>query len=481
MNVKKIFEKNLTKYKQMSPVAKASIALVFVKFLQKGISMISGPIFTRIMPMDEYGIVSTFVSWQSVLYIVFTLNMAAGVFNNGMMEFKDDRDGFSYSIMCLANFVTVCWVSIYCLFYQWLQPIVDMDILLMVILFLYCFVTPAYNYWIGRERYVFRYKASCTVMALVTLISTGLGIIIVLMLPDDLKAEGKIIATEIPAIAVGAFFTIKLIIENRKKKITKYWKYAFCFNAPLLVHYLSMYVLSSSDRIMITRLVGSSDTAIYNVAYTVASIILIFEQSVDASYAPWVYQKMENNEYKSIDKRGQQIVIFFGGATLLCALFAPEIIGILAPESYSSGVYVVPAVATSVFFTTLYSLFMRIELYCKKTLIITIATVLAALINIVLNFIFIPIFGFVAAGYTTLISYVFLSVFHGFNLYRIGLGKVYNMRNIIILSIGVLLATLLINVFYGYTLIRYFCIAVLVVIAAINRKKIMSLLKKPQK
>ncbi|MDD6644499.1 MAG: polysaccharide biosynthesis C-terminal domain-containing protein [Oscillospiraceae bacterium] len=481
MNIKKVLQKNLTKYKQMSPVAKASIALVFVKFLQKGISMISGPIFTRIMPMDEYGIVSTFASWQSVLYIVFTLNMSAGVFNNGMVDFKDDRDGFSYSIMGLAHFVTFCWTAIYFLFYQWLQPIVDMSLVLMIILFLYCFVTPAYNYWIGRERFVFRYKAPCTVMSLVTVFSTLLGIIIVLMLADDLKAEGKIIATEIPAIAVGAFFTVKLFLNNRHKKITKYWKYAFCFNAPLLVHYLSMYVLSSSDRIMITKLVGAGDTAIYNVAYTVASIILIFEQSIDASYAPWVYQKMEKEEYKSIDKRGQQILMLFGGATLLCALFAPEIMSVLAPKSYYSGVYVVPAVAASVFFTTLYSLFMRVELYCKKTTIITIATVMSALINIVLNYILIPKFGFVAAGYTTLISYVFLSVFHGFNLYRIGLGKIYNMRNIIFLSLAVLLVTLLINLVYDYTLIRYFFISVLVVVAVIKRKNIMSLLKKPQK
>ena len=83
----------------MSSAAKASIALIVVKFFQKGLSMITGPIFTRIMPMSQYGIISTFTSWQSILYIVATLNLSQGVFNNGMLDFKKDRSVFCFCLI----------------------------------------------------------------------------------------------------------------------------------------------------------------------------------------------------------------------------------------------------------------------------------------------------------------------------------------------------------------------------------------------
>lgn len=52
-----------------------------------------------------------------------------------------------------------------------------------------------------------------------------------------------------------------------------------------------------------------------------------------------------------------------------------------------------------------YSLYVNIEHYYKKTPYITVNTIIAAASNIVLNFIFIPRYGYIAAAYTTLASY----------------------------------------------------------------------------
>lgn len=59
---------------------------------------------------------------------------------------------------------------------------------------------------------------------------------------------------------------------------------------------------------------------------------------------------------------------------------------------------------------------MRVELYYKETGFATIATTIAAVLNIILNFIFINIFGFVAAGYTTMTCYAVLALFHYINV-----------------------------------------------------------------
>ena len=294
----------MNKWRQLSPVKKASLSLIFAKFFQKGLSMISGPIFTRIMPQSEYGVISTFTSWQSVLYIVATLNMASGVFNNGMVDFKDDRDGFVGSIMSLANICTLTCFVIYLLFKRGIDDILGIPPILTYTMIAYFFVTPAYNYWMGRKRFEYSYVSVTVITIVSSILSTMLAIVAVLAVADNSKAIAKVMATEIVSIGIGIFFTILTLIKARGKNKFRYWKYALTISIPLVPHYLSMYILSSSDRIMISKLINTSATAIYNVASTVASIMLIFWNAVDASYAPWIYQKMDEKKYSTIASRG---------------------------------------------------------------------------------------------------------------------------------------------------------------------------------
>ena len=273
------------KWGSMSLAAKASIALIIANFFQKGLSMVTGPIFTRIMPIEEYGIISTFLSWQNVLFIVATLNMAQGVFNNGMLDFKEDRDVFCFSIQSLANFSTLLFLIVFLVFNNFFIEIIDMNMYLLVLMFLYFIFVPAYNFWIARKRYEFKYKFSTSMMIVSSSLSTIFAIIFVLIVPDELKANARLTATEGVMIFIGIIMYIYLMVKAKCKINFKYWKYALKYNLPLIPHYLSMYVLASSDRIMISKIVGTGATAIYNVSYTVASILLIFWNSWQSNFA----------------------------------------------------------------------------------------------------------------------------------------------------------------------------------------------------
>lgn len=477
MEIRKQIKKWIKKWQTMSPVAKTSFILIIAKFFQKGLAMISSPIFTRIMPRAEYGVISTFASWQSVLYIIATLNMSQGVFNNGMLEYKDDRDSFTFSILVLANACTAVYTGVYIIFYQWIVPILELPDILIWIMLLYFFVTPAYNYWLGRNRFEYKYKSILIITIMTSLFSTGGAIVMVLLAADDQKAIAKIVSTESVAIIVGFIFYLYIIYHARGRVQLSYWKYALSINLPLIPHYLSMYILSSSDRIMITKLVDTSATAIYNVAYTVAAVLLIFWNAVDAAYAPWIYQKMEEKDYQALHKRGQEVIVLFAGCTVFITLFAPEIIRLLGPEEYYEGVYVIPSVAAGVFFTAVFSLYMRVELYLKKSSTIMLATVAAALINLILNYICIPGFGYVAAGYTTLVCYILLALFHAVNLKRLGYGMVYNNKTIGVISGALCTVIISLSLLYAYTVIRYILMAVLLVIGIKNRGRLRRLIK----
>lgn len=304
-----------------------------------------------------------------------------------------------------------------------------------------------------------------------------LAIVAVLAVADNSKAIAKVMATEIVSIGIGIFFTILTLIKARGKNKFRYWKYALTISIPLVPHYLSMYILSSSDRIMISKLINTSATAIYNVASTVASIMLIFWNAVDASYAPWIYQKMGEKKYSTIASRGNQVLSVFAGMTILSTLFAPEIMRILAPANYYEGIYIIPAVAAATFFTACSSLYIRVELFLKKSGTVMLGSCMAALLNIVLNYLCIKRFGYMAAGYTTMICYLALAVFHGANLKRLNY-NVYNNRFVMIISIIVIICVAIVSLLYRFTAVRYLLILTLILFAAIKRDTIIGVMRK---
>lgn len=460
-----MFKKLLTKFHTASPAVKASMAMLFANIILKGFSFLSGPIFTRLMPTEQYGLVSTFTSWQSLLSVFFTLNLSQGVYNNGMLDYKDHRNEFQFSLYAITSIITISLFIVFCCFTDQIVLILELPVQYIVIMFIYFLFIPAYQFWVGRQRYEYKYKALVCITISIAFFSLGFGIIAVLLSDVSNVAMTRIITMEGVNIVVGIFFSILLAVRAKFKIRLEYCKYALKFNIPLIPHYLSMYVLSSSDRIMISRMVNHTATAIYSVAYTVASVISIVWQSIESSLSPWIYEKLSTNNKQSVRSLTTKSIMLFAFLCLFCTLFAPEIMTILAPKEYSLGIYVIPPVAAGVYFTAIYSLYMRIELFYKQTNFAAVATGVAALSNIILNYVCITIFGFVAAAYTTLTCYGMLSLLHYINIKKKGYSDIFNNKMILSISFVVIILSAAISLLYSCSIIRYFVICVIIISA----------------
>jgi len=112
----------------------------------------------------------------------------------------------------------------------------------------------------------------------------------------------------------------------------------------------------------------------------------------------------------------------------------------------------------------------------EKTKMVAIITVGAAVLNIVLNYIFIPRFGYVSAGYTTLISNIVMAVFHMiYSRYLsknvMGYVKTFYWKHLLGLSAGMFVITVLVSLFYDKLLFRYCIIFIGFIITVMNRQK----------
>lgn len=72
-----------------------------------------GSFFTRILTAEQYGQYSLYQSWLSIISIFATLNLSSGVFNNGMLKYKEERTKYISSMQGLSTIVSLLVIGVY--------------------------------------------------------------------------------------------------------------------------------------------------------------------------------------------------------------------------------------------------------------------------------------------------------------------------------------------------------------------------------
>lgn len=453
--------------------AKASLALLFANIVSKGIAYITTPLYTRLLTPDDYGQTAVFLTWLQVFGIVAMFCLSYGVFNNGMIDHKKDRDGYSLSMLVLSNIITVAFCAVLLTVYPAVKDVIGLDLPFLILMCAIFLVQPAYNFFIARNRYELKYKATVLWTVVAAIVSPLAALICILNF--DNRLYGRIFGAELALIAIYIGFYIYIVLKGRGKFTTKYWKTAFLFNLPLIPHYLSTYLLGSSDKIMIARLIGDTATAYYSVAYSVASVTTIVWQAVNSSLIPYTYEKCERKDYKAISGITLPILTVFAAVCILVILLAPEVVAVMATADYMEAIYVIPSVVGGVFFQVQYFIYANVVYYYKKPKYVMFASVGATTLNIVLNYIFIPRFGYVAAGYTTIFCYIVQAAADYLALRHVVHEKIYNMRYLGMLSLGVIVIALISPLSYGRPLVRYSIAGAMLIFAVVFRRRLIKL------
>ena len=228
---------------------------------------------------------------------------------------------------------------------------------------------------------------------------------------------------------------------------------------------------------MISNLVSDSATAYYSVAYAVSSVAIIIWSAANSSLIPYTYEKCSKKDYQSISAVAMMILTVFAAACIGAIMLAPEVVAIVATQDYREAIYAIPPIIGGVFFQVHYGLYGNILYYYKKPKYIMLATVISTGINIVLNYIFIQRYGYIAAGYTTFICYLIQAMLDYIIMRKIIGNSIYNMKYIGALSLGVITISLLSNFIYDYVVIRYAVIIIILLICFLFRKKIICIYK----
>lgn len=256
-------------------------------------------------------------------------------------------------------------------------------------------------------------KGNIWITIYTTVATTVLSLIFVLLIPSH-RALGKSLGAVVSSVlfAIGVWF---FSFKRRYVKVkVEYWKYGLLISVPLILNSISLNILAQSDRIFITKFCGADFTGIYSLAYSYAILINIVLNAANEAWLPWFHDSLNDNLKDEIRKNVKPLIVFGCWFGVGCIAIAPEAIALLGGSAYMKGIWVVPPVTVGVVCSYIFQHYEHIELHLKKTWYISFGTIMAAGINIVLNYIFVQRYGFVAAAYTTLFCYFVLMILHHF-------------------------------------------------------------------
>ncbi|MBI5326314.1 MAG: oligosaccharide flippase family protein [Ignavibacteriae bacterium] len=404
------------------------------------------PIYSNYLTGTEYGDVIYIFSIVAFINIVYSVGMDSAFFR---FYKKDDLDEtkkvFTISYMSIAlvsgfiSLIIIIMAGKIAPVFTNLPEGPELIRIAALIPFLDAIMFIPYAYLrMTRKSIRFAY----TKLILIIIAVAGNAIFVVIM---KLGARG-VFYSQLAANILGALIFIPLIVRHLIIKTDwSLMKQMLRYGLPTMPATLSMMVLQIADRPILKLLTNSESVAMYTVNYRLGIPMMLFAGVFEYAWKPFYLSRYEDKDAKQLYSR---VLTYF---TLACAIvfiltgfFIGFIIGMpfvggkFINPVYWSGIGIIPIILGAYYFNGVYNNFAAGFHIEKKTEYLPIAIGIAAISNIALNFILIPIFNYWGAAFATLGAYIISSVVLFLFLKKVYPIK-YEFRRIIIIIVTTIL------------------------------------------
>lgn len=433
----------------MEKITKNAVWQLIGKFLLQGFSLFITPIITRLLSPVDYGYVAVYLSWNSILSLLIGLQTFGSIANARLKYDSCEINKYLASIysVSLISFFVFLFAAV--IFNKSISQFIGLrgDIVILLVIFSFSCYTVSF---VVSKFDQFKEAKKSTILSSVSSI-TGLLLSLILVLISDNKACAKIYGESIPNVLITFVLIIYIYIRGKTFIKKEYITYCFSLTLPLLFHGLGGVVFSQFDRIMLQKMIGVEELGVYTVTYLLCNILNVIYGALNITWVPFYYDYKKQNNNEIILRRSFNYLNLFTIITLGFLCLSPEVFKFLAPKAYWSGIKTIPLLTLSFFFNFLYLFPVNFEFYNEKVKLIPIATIIAAAVNIMINFILIPIYGIIGAALGTLISNIFNFIFHYFIAKKVMIGfeypNIFFIRNTLIIIISCIVFYLLLELY----------------------------------
>ncbi len=374
-------------------------------FGSKLLSFILVRLYTGCMTTAQYGTADLLYQAANVIYPIVTLSMADALIRFGIDKAYDNKKIYTIALTTTAGGLAV--LLLFTPLINSLEAFRGYSLLLFVYCFFSSFKQLAASF--VRARGLVKLFAIdgifstliIVVSNLILLLKFDLGVtgyVCSIIISDALSLLGLVIISEL-----YKFFDIKSLDKSLFKEIVKY-------SLPLVPTYILWWITSASDRYFVIAMVSSAENGIYSAAHKIPTLLLLV---TTLFYQAWQMSAIENKDDSDLSGYYKQV---YGAYSSLLFIAAAGLIMIAKPFTYILvdndpeknfvfGYHYTPILIIAMIFQCLCQFLSSIYNVRKKSVNSMVTSIVAAVVNIVLDILLIPRLGAYGAGLATMTAY----------------------------------------------------------------------------
>ncbi len=415
-----------------------SIFLVISNVCIKAINFFLLPLYTENLTPSMLGVSDSITTFTGILFPMLVLGLDSAYSAFYFDKSDIDRDKRVFSTLCITFFILGIVPILLSFFSKALSVLLFEDekyyLEMMVAMF-----GVTFNLWYLPFSLELRLKNKMGRFGLVSVICSFVMVVLNIIFVSVLQLAEMSLILSTSLVSVVSLFLYVVFTRERPKKVFfdgKLLKKMMIFSFPLIPSVLMAWVLSLSDRYILLHYHGNSVVGLYGVGARFVTIINVIVNAINTAYTTFAFGSKEDNDAKK-----NYFYVFNVVSVLLLficfsvAIFSKEIIYYMTDEAYMSSYTIIRDMLYSQALYAMSTIVSYGIIFKKKSVYSLIAVSCGALVNLALNFVFIPEYGLNAAAFTTVIGYLvslIVSYYFSEKLYPCN----YGMIRVMITCIG---------------------------------------------
>ena len=382
-------------------------AYLLFSFISKLIPFLALPILTHLLSLEDYG------KWTLFLAVLLFTNPCIGLMQRSQIARKfykvksDHLAEIAFNILAVTLINSLIFFTIFAtlsLFLNHEVMTIHNILILSAVGLLRSIIDVALTIYRFRNK-VFSY-------GIVELSSQLFTYLIGFLLIFTFSSEWYYLLYGLAiTYFIVSLYCLKSLFTLRALKPVLSKKHIFesiKLSAPLVPHAIGSTIIATSDKFIIEGLMDLQAVAIYSIGYILGSSSLLIIDSVNKVWFPYMYKQLNQVTDESKKMLVKTSYFFFFGLPFICATFAimgDVYLTLFFPKEYLSAKPIIYWTAFAVMFRGFYVILFPYVDHIGKTVIFMYSTVLSALVNILLTYLFVDLFGLVGAVFATAVSF----------------------------------------------------------------------------
>ena len=424
---------------RIKDLAKNTLIITIGRISTQFITFLLLPLYTALLTTEEYGTVDLITTLVQLFIPIVSLMIDQGVFRYLL---SSENENTKKEVISNAFFLLLGLNFVFIIIYLLLLPLITVKYKIWILLILV--ITAFSNLFLQISRGLkktFDYALGSFICSLITITLNVLCIAFIKM-----SAVGMLLATFIGNVVCCIYLFFKLEINKylslssvNKKTLLNELKYSI----PLIPNQLSLWVMNSSDRLIVSFILGTAANGILAVSHKFPAIFMTFFNIFQlAWHETGTVHFFDKDRDDFFSKTIEEIMLLFSTLCMCIIIVLPIVFNLFVNSSYNEAYYNIPIYLIASLLNVMVGLLGVVYVATKKTFEIAKTTIIAELINIIVNIILIKYIGLYAASISTFMGYFITMIYRIIDTKKY-LNIKYSLYKYVKIIVGILFSTII--------------------------------------